>query len=267
MTNQYYGLVSGLQHLAVSKPRDVKLEAMKEAICSQLEPSDLYQVLLAFYLYDHQNLLTLLSGKSDHLPYANLSNTELQNILKNRFSDDLYFTSLLDAINSDWHEVEPHVLENKMTQHYYTFVESAGIDFLKEWFKFEITFKNLSAVYVQKTLKLEDVTLLEGGHFPSAQIARINLADLDVEFPFLKRCFESLDIENPIERNRRIDEIRWEYLDDLTFFNFFGIEKILAYVIKFQDLEKWKQLDPQIGKELLTSFLAKNDKELESKLL
>lgn len=266
MSKEYYGLVSGLQPLVVGKTQDFDLLMGKNNLSVLLEPTDLFQFLLLFYPFDNQNLIHFHTPDNHYLPYANIPSLELQDSLKNGYSDDLYLESYLNQYGYEPGETSAFDLEKNLTQHYYTFIQLYGIDFLKEWVKFEITLKNLSAIYTQRILKLSKVSLLEGGFFESSEMTRINPSDLDKEFPFLKKSFESLEISNPIERKKRVDEIKWDYLDQLTFFNFFGIEKVLAYGIKMKDLQEWKQLDPLVGKELFERFLSEIDNELESKL-
>ena len=58
-----------------------------------------------------------------------------------------------------------------------------------------------------------------------------------------------------IKRERAIDQIRWDYLDELNTFNYFTVEVILAQVIKLRMILRWIRLDEPTGRELFRKFI------------
>jgi hypothetical protein len=54
-----------------------------------------------------------------------------------------------------------------------------------------------------------------------------------------------------VDFEKAIDTLRWNMLNDLTCFSYFSIETILAFMIKIVMVERWKSLDPEVGKERL----------------
>jgi hypothetical protein len=96
------------------------------------------------------------------------------------------------------------------------------------------------------------------------ELKRINSADLDVQYPLLKQKFDALEINDPVARKLRVDEIKWQFLDEHTFFKTFGIERILAYVLKLMDLEVWKSINPDEGAKKLSAYVNEINEELET---
>jgi hypothetical protein len=49
------------------------------------------------------------------------------------------------------------------------------------------------------------------------------------------------------EREKAIDQMKWNYLDDVTFFEYFTIDRILAFMIKLGMVERWLAIDREHG--------------------
>jgi hypothetical protein len=76
----------------------------------------------------------------------------------------------------------------------------------------------------------------------------------------LEALIQLHEIPNLLERELKMDTMRWNFLDEATFFNYFTIEKILAFVIKVFIVERWLSLDADKGKELFEQLI----KDLEN---
>ena len=57
------------------------------------------------------------------------------------------------------------------------------------------------------------------------------------------------------EKEKAFDNIKWKFLDEHTFFNYFTIEKILSFVIKLNIVERWIELDNETGKALFNRLI------------
>jgi hypothetical protein len=85
-----------------------------------------------------------------------------------------------------------------------------------------------------------------------------NLPDFGLrrELALGEQIFNLLDENtNILEREFRFDEIRWQMADELTTFNYFDIDKVLAYLAKADILERWLKLDKERGAVLFDGFV------------
>ena len=57
------------------------------------------------------------------------------------------------------------------------------------------------------------------------------------------------------ERERNIDLLKWHWLDEQTFFNYFGIERVFAYLVKLEIIERWIALDPAEGGKIFRELI------------
>ena len=82
-------------------------------------------------------------------------------------------------------------------------------------------------------------------------------ADLLVdEVPYVDKILQIAESEmNISEKEKALDNIKWKFLDEYTFFNYFTIEKILSFVIKLNIVERWIELDNETGKALFNRLI------------
>jgi hypothetical protein len=63
----------------------------------------------------------------------------------------------------------------------------------------------------------------------------------------LQTILEGKDI---LARERAIDDLYWEKIDELTLFNYLDFEAILGVVVKMMIIQRWLKLDEQTGREM-----------------
>ena len=68
----------------------------------------------------------------------------------------------------------------------------------------------------------------------------------------LQRIAEEQDL---YEREKKIDLLKWQWLDEQTFFKYFGIERIFAYLIKLEIIERWACLNPEEGEKIFRELI------------
>ena len=70
-------------------------------------------------------------------------------------------------------------------------------------------------------------------------------------------------MKNIIEKEHRLDLIRWNKADELTTFDYFDINNILAYLVKVNIIHRWVALDRKRGEEMLRTLIRKlSDREI-----
>jgi hypothetical protein len=148
--------------------------------------------------------------------------------------------------------------------------------FVREWFEFEISLRNLLVgINVRKGLGHIDtlatdrdrpiaLTVVGRGEFAEA-VLRSSSPDfgLSGSYPWVDRVL-ALSRGPLADMERGIDDLRWDTLNDMTMFTpFFHIETVAAFVQKLLIVERWVKLEPAAGKvrldkligELMESFV------------
>ncbi len=78
------------------------------------------------------------------------------------------------------------------------------------------------------------------------------LSDIFEQFDQIRRIDEE---SNLIEKERNIDRLRWSWIDEENFFNYFSIEWVIGYMFKLQMIERWVTLKEESGKEIFNDIV------------
>lgn len=74
---------------------------------------------------------------------------------------------------------------------------------------------------------------------------------------------EAFAQQNPIERERAIDTLRWNMIESLAGLNPFSGEAILAYALKLRLAERWAGLDVATGQGAVEALVARQPAKKE----
>ncbi len=111
--------------------------------------------------------------------------------------------------------------------------------FIREWFRFDLDLRNLTVAYLNESLGRafdQDQVLLEGRQTE--------------EFPEREAAEQILNCGDILKRERGLDELRWEKIDEITILDSLDLELVLGFVAKLKIIDRWLQLDPESGRQL-----------------
>lgn len=115
-------------------------------------------------------------------------------------------------------------------------------NFIRHYFDFDARLRNMKVDYLAKRLgkKGEDylVEVSDDDFEEEAQIRDI-LADADF-----------------VERERKMDELKWEKASDLARMDYFNMNTILAFLVKAKTVQRWAELDETKGQEMFKKLVA-----------
>ena len=103
-----------------------------------------------------------------------------------------------------------------------------------------------------------------GGGDVVEQLKRSSAADFGLrgELQYIDAVIAAVsDEKNIVEKERKIDAIRWSEAEDIAVFDFFNINFILSYLVKINIVARWTMLSPEVGREMLNRLM----KELDAK--
>ena len=113
--------------------------------------------------------------------------------------------------------------------------------FIREYFDFDGRLRNMKVDYLAKRLgkKGEDyvVELPEADFEEAKQIEEI-LADADF-----------------VQREQKMDELKWEKASDIARMDYFNMNAILAFLVKAKTVQRWTELDAAKGQEMFKKLV------------
>lgn len=259
----YYCLVAGLPDLFFNENRPL-ISSMDfcEFIKNDVSPADYELIKLILLSDDNKNLLTLLFNQNtDFLNSGNFSKTflEEQQIQPTEVPD--YMVDFLKWIKNSEQKELNILVENKLQNLYYDYVTQTNNVFLRDWFIFDLNIKNtITAINCSRykyNLKDQLIQIKLNNVVNSLLIKnRFKPEYYEDELPFADEIFRVIESNSIlIEKEKTIDQIKWKYLDEQTFFHYFTIEKILSFILKLKITERWMKLDKETGQALLNQLI------------
>ena len=265
MTN-YYCLVTGLPELSLEDGKlSYTVANFKTEIYPELSKADKKLVDLFYLKFDNRNLLTLLKDKeaSVDTSLGNYSADELLSVIasiKEETAPDkkfpAYFYEFAELYLNTPDE-ERWGLEDKLHGFYYNHAMKSGNPFVSAWFELNLDVNNILAAMTARKYKMEVAKVPVGENLVAEALRSSNARDFgladDLEyFEQLVRINDTVDL---VEREKKIDLLKWNWMEDNTFFNYFTIEKIFVFLMKLEMIERWVSLDKEKGNELFRQLI------------
>jgi len=266
--NQYYYFVAGLPDIFFDSTKlPFTVDDFREMLDEVLAPKDKNLIDKYFLKYDNENLLTFLKNKNAELnKKGKISAEEMKETID---SVDVDFPVQNPAIPSYFEDYirlwldesahkESKLWEDLMSEFYMDYGRKSKNKLVSDWFELNLNISNiLTAIYCRKYgIDLNNVIV---GNNEVAQLIRenSNVRDYGLSreleyFDTLQRIAEETDI---YERERKIDKLRWDWLDENTIFDYFDINFIFAYLCKLQILERWVKLNAEEGERIFRQII------------
>ena len=265
MTN-YYCLVTGLPELSLEDGKlSYTVANFKSSIYPELSKEDRKLIDLFYLKFDNQNLLALLKDKEASVDSSlgNYSADELLSVItsfKEETAPDKkfppYFYEFAELYLNTPDE-ERLGLEDKLYGFYYHYAIKCDNKFISTWFELNLDVNNILAAMAARKYKMEVAKVVVGNNFVAEALRTSNARDFgladDLEyFEQLVRVNDTIDL---VEREKKIDMLKWNWMEENTFFNYFTIEKIFIFLMKLEMIERWVSLDKNKGNEMFRQLI------------
>lgn len=264
----YYCLVAGLREYALeADTKGFDARALLDEILEGVSVRDARLVRLLYGYYDCENLVSLQAGRTAHNPLGLLSREETEEELRTptRLPGPLarVLRAYADPEGEDAEEVDTaQPFARALFGAYYTLCEGAGSRFLRAWSSFDRTLRNVTAAVSARAAGCPVEEVLVGGGDVVEQLQRSSAADFGLrgELPFIDALIAAVNEEpNLVEKEHKIDRIRWREAEELSTFDYFDIDAILSYLVRVNLVARWSRLDPARGREMFARLVESLD--------
>lgn len=260
LSQNYYYIIAGLPDLTLDQGKlQFGTPELREVLRESLSERDyaFFQHLLL--VYDNINLLAVMrKEEKDELVREGIYSWEtIEAALDKPELLRPYMTSFIKSQQSET-PLHPDLSpENELTTLYYEEMSALKHKFLRSWFNFELNLKNALLVITAKNNNIPYDKQIILANKAAVKIARSNSRDLGLtsKWPWIEKLLQISEIPDLLIRERAIDLMRWEFLDEYNTFNYFSLEVLLAYYIKLSIIERWLKLDKATGEEMFRQLL------------
>ena len=280
MKREYTYLISSLPELIIDF--DAKKFDFAVFLCeikNTVHRKDYQLITKLFYPYDNQNLLNILLKKNQ--TFQNKGNFTQETLEENIKSRNLpkHMKDFIEILNPDDENSEKdnssdellkfreRDKENILHTLFYNEILKTKNKFLRNWFTFDRELRNIQTAIVARRLQIDASNYFVG---ENAQFYSQNTSadfGLNNEIDWISKVVQIAEIPDILERERKIDLFRWEKIEEMSVYNYFDVDAILAFVQKAILLDRWLLLDKQTGQQMFDSFLKDLMKTCDTKTI
>lgn len=269
---KYYALVAGLPNIAFDDSKiTYTVNSFKEEISDLLGDSDKQLIELFFFKYTNSNLLAYLKNSECLLdPRGQMSAEDLAEFIHAAKGQDTYrnnntppyFNMFVQGYLEE-KQADAVSWEDQLASLYYEYASRCGNQFVASWFEMNLNINNILAAFTCRKYDMDKYQYIVGYNEVAQTIRNSNARDFGLSdlvgdyLPELQRIIEEPDL---FERERRIDLLKWNWIEENIFFHYFTIETVFAYILKLEMIERWVTLDKRTG-ELMFREIVKDLKE------
>lgn len=277
-SKEYYYLVAGLKEWTLeSDAKGFDVAEIRDEILEAISDSDRQAVRELYAYYDCENIIAAHAGRDRYNPLGNLSKEEVEAVFSERCYSKLpkavaEVVKLYNEADDDERDDEVALddrFERAIFEAYYLGLEKSKCSFLKAWGEFDRNLRNIAAAVAAREANRSISDVVVGRGEVVEQLTRSSAADFGLrgELQYIDSVIAAVsDERNIVEKERKIDAIRWAEAEDIVVFDFFNINFILSYLVKVNIVARWNMLSPEVGRRMLERLMQELDsKELVNK--
>ncbi len=255
----YYALVAGLKEYALdADTKGFDARAIVGAILDEVSDSDAREVRLLYGYYDCENLAALRAGRKPRNPLGNLAPDELEEELRHPVRLPRRVADVVRAYGDpEGEEAEERDMnvrfEAALFEAYYAECARSSSRFLREWSLFDRNLRNIAAAVGARAAGRATDEAVVGGGDVAAQLRRSSAADFGLrgELPCVDAVIAAVNEEaNLLEKEHKLDLIRWNEAVELASFDYFDINAVLSYLVRVNIVARWTRLSERTGREM-----------------
>lgn len=177
-----------------------------------------------------------------------------------------------DDVQDDEEEVRmwPLRLEDKLADYYYTkFALPAKNQFVAEWSRLNLDIRNVFAAFTSRNLGWDPKDYIVGDSEVERKLKTSTATNFGLSEEEMEYIATLTSVQNETDitrRERMLDVLKWNWLEERVFDRTFNVETILAYYLQLRIIERWTELNEKTGEETFRSIVATLKKESNDSL-
>ncbi|MGM9760753.1 MAG: DUF2764 domain-containing protein, partial [Parabacteroides sp.] len=269
---KYYYLIAGLPSVSLDDSKlPYTVERFHEELEGMLSSGDKKLIDLFFLQYDNRNLLRFCQDpeaqldargtlRADDFAAVYQALKEEEKVPKGTGLPPYMVEFLrlrVEEESRDKTEQRMIPWEDRLAALYYAHAMKCGNAFVAQWYEMNLNIRNLLTAFTCRKYGYEKSAYIVGdnevaGNLRTSNARDFNVGDLMESFAELQRIAEESDL---LAREKKVDLLKWRWLDDQTFFKTFDIESVFAYLLKIEMAERWATLDKTTGEQTFRAIV------------
>lgn len=261
----YYCLVAGLPDISLDDGKlSYSVVDFKSELYPELSIRDQKLIDLFYLKHDNADLLKLLKNKDAVTEgKGNFSAEELllliDTVRDGDTPDKRFPAYLIDFITQYFtlSQEELYRAEDLLASLYFSYGMACSNVFIASWFEFNLNLNNILVALAARKYKLEVANVIVGNTSVCEQLRTSNARDfgLNETLEYFETLQRIADIEELVEREKKVDMLKWKWLEDESFFYYFTVERVFVFLMQLEMIERWISLDKEKGHELFRKMI------------
>ncbi len=256
---QYFYLISGLPNLSIQDTHlPLSAKTFLEELKNKIDKEDFNLVCMLYYPRDNHNLLNMLFSKNENRQLEGCySLSELKKGMEGNMVLPGYMKNFIATLKENKNRFSEAEWEAKLAEAYFKEAIKSGNKFLNQWMEFELDLKNMLLLLINRKQSLPFSQIIIEANEMAALMKESPATDFSTQpsIDFMNQAIKIIETENFVEREKKIDALRWKKLEEMAFFSYFTVEAISTFIIKLMIIERWTMLKQETGKDFLPSML------------
>jgi len=286
----YYYIISGLPDISFDDSKAAfTVEQFRTEVYDALSAADRKVMDMLLLENDCRNLLGLLRSAQASLTDATLNlhrtYTDATPMLDGLFSAE-QLEELVAAVKTQdkcpagipqfmyrfvqeyqdetWRELAGFA-EDRLWALFYDYAMQADNGFVRSWYSFNLDVNNIQTAITARKYELDMQKVIVGQNETAHALRTSGARDwgLSQELDYFDDVVRLLDEDELAYRERKADMLRWRWLEDNTFFNYFGVERLFSYMVRLGMVERWTSLDKEKGQQLFRQLIGELKEQTE----
>ncbi len=273
MSQNYYYLVAGLPELFLDQEtKDFNIERIIEEFREHLSPKDYELIEFINLPFDNDNFLNaVLNRKREFSPLGRFGKELYEDLNENIFQFPKYFHEFYanytgKVLDEDAAEKPEYFFEGdriekghevRFNELFYAYASKNKNWFVTKWYSYLLELQNILTAITCREKGIEiEAHLVGKGEFQEA-LARSQAPDFGLkrDIDYIDKLISISEMPDIIDRERRIDLLKWEMVNELTLWEYFSTEFVLGFMVKAQIVNRWSKLDPKVGQEMFKKLM------------
>lgn len=271
--SNYYCLVAGLPDISLEDGKlNYNVANFKSELYPELSDKDKKLIDLFYLQYDNKDLLKLLKNKDAKVEergiFPSVELLQLIDAVRDDESQDRKYPFYFYDFISQYLALPTENLyyaEDLMASMYYEYAMSCKNKFISAWFEFNLNLNNILAAFAARKYKQDVSSVIVGHTEVCEQLRTSNARDfgLSEKLDYFESLLHIAEIEDLVEREKKIDQLKWNWLEKESFFHYFTIERVFVFLLQLEMIERWISLDKEKGNELFRQMIEKLKSEVQ----
>lgn len=246
----YYYIVSGLPDISFDDSKAaMTLEQFRDEVFKSLSASD--RKVMDILLIEDECRKLIGSERMEEL----IADVKAQEPCPDDVPQFMY-QFVQEWVDDSWRD-KAAFAEDRLWSLFYEYAMGCTNGFVKRWYEFNMDVNNIQSAITARKYNLDMQKVIVGQNETSHALRTSGARDwgLSQELDYFDDVVRLLEEEDLAHRERRADMLRWNWLEENTFFNFFTVEKLFSFMVRLGMVERWTSLDCEKGQQLFRELI------------